>query len=393
MFPLIELKGGPRERGRQYGVQASAQIRHSIASYARLFAIRRGLDWQATQAVAEGFLPFLSDHAADLLEEMRGIAEGAGLEPAEIVALNVRTEILAGLGVRVFDEGAIAALERNRAAGVPRHADEAEWWDWRPAEAALPAPSECTMAAALPGASKGERSYLAQTWDWNGEQRAACVLLRIEAPGEPTVLTMTEAGLLAKIGVNSEGVGVCLNLLRSHSDGQAPGMPVHVALRQALQSSSYAEARAVVMRFAAGGSSCVTVAQAGVRAANLELTPNANAVIEDHEGLLAHSNHCLDPATCVDECPQDPMSTSLERLDRATVLLAGQRGRIDLAAMQALLRDHDGEPRCICRHPDAQLPPFGRSESVCGIIMELDRGVMHVAPDVPCQAEFEPISL
>ncbi len=393
MFPLIAVSGGPRERGRQYGVQASAQIRHSIASYARLFAIRRGLDWQATQAVAEGFVPFLSDHAADLLEEMQGIAEGAGLEPAEIVALNVRTEILAGLGARVFDDGAVEALERNRATGVPRHADEAEWWDWRPADLAVPAPSECTMAAALPAASRDGRSYLAQTWDWNGEQRAACVLLRIAAPGEPDILTMTEAGMLAKIGMNSAGVGVCLNLLRSHSDGQAPGMPVHVALRQALQSSSYAEARAVATRFSAGGSSCVTVAQAGVHAANLELTPQATAVIEDHEGLLAHSNHCLDPATCADECPQDPLSTSLERLDRATMLLAEQRGRIDLAAIQALLRDHDGDPRCICRHPDEHLPPFGRSESVCAVIMELDRGVMHVAPDVPCQAAFEAISL
>src|SRR3712207_1382428 len=97
MFPHLIIKGAPRERGRQYGEQAADQIRHSIASYARLFAVRRGMDWSTAQAMALVFQPVLERHAADLLEEMRGIAEGAGRRFAEIMALNVRTELLSGL--------------------------------------------------------------------------------------------------------------------------------------------------------------------------------------------------------------------------------------------------------------------------------------------------------
>ena len=37
-----------------------------------------------------------------------------------------------------------------------------------------------------------------------------------------------EAGMLAKIGLNTRGFGVCLKVLRSVHDGAQTGVPVHV---------------------------------------------------------------------------------------------------------------------------------------------------------------------
>src|SRR5512146_2434392 len=102
MFPEVSVAGAPYERGRAYGEAVAPLVRHSIASYARLFACRRGLDWAGSQAEAMRFAPLLAEVAPDLLEEMRGIADGAGRALPEIVALNVRTELMAGIGAGVY---------------------------------------------------------------------------------------------------------------------------------------------------------------------------------------------------------------------------------------------------------------------------------------------------
>ncbi len=387
MFPQITITGEPFERGRQYGAATAAQVRHSIASYARLFAYRRGLDWEAAQGEALAYAPLLAEIAPDLLDEMRGIAAGAGRTLAEIIALNVRTELLAGVGVGVHHPEAAAALARNRAAGVPQHVEQPATGD------ATGDDGECTTAAAAPPATANGGVWLAQTWDWQGDQRAACVLLRIISPDQPPILTVTEAGMVAKIGLNGAGIAVGLNLLRSQADGQRQGMPVHILLRQMLQTTSVAAARQLAERIPASGSSCITLAGAGGELMALEITPGGVAELPAREGLLAHANHCLDAGAAAGECALEPTSTSRERYGRAWELLHAAAGQIDLAVLASILRDHEGAPRCICRHPDPRIAAVDRNESVCGVIIDLAAQTMHVAANVPCLAPFVPVSI
>jgi len=393
MFPELTISGAPLERGRAYGASVATLVAHSIASYARLFACRRGLDWATSQAEAMRFAPLLQEVAPDLLDEMRGIADGAGRALAEIVALNVRTELMAGVGTGVYHPDGPAALARNRAAGVPEHPAEA---GEAPPAVRGPQPvddGECTTAAAAGSATTAGGTILAQTWDWQGDQRAACVLLRVRAPGEPTLLTMTEAGMVAKVGLNSAGLAVSLNLLRSQSDGREVGMPVHVLLRKMLQARSFAEAGAVADLAPPSGSSCITLASAAGELLSLEITPAGVAEVWGEQGLLAHTNHCVDAGAAAGECALDMASTSRERVGRAWELLRAGRGELDVAAMQAILRDHGDDPRCICRHPNMALAPLDRGESVCGLVMDLGTGVMHVAPGVPCTVPFTAVAL
>lgn len=391
MFPELSVFGEPFARGRIYGAAAAPRVRHSIASYARLFAVRRGLDWAASQAEAMRFAPLLHEIVPDLLDELRGIADGAGRTLPELVALNVRTELLAGVGTGVRHPDARAALARNRAAGVPEHADDDTF-------ASLPTndlvdDGECTTAAATATATATGATLLAQTWDWQGDQRAACVLLRVQAPGEPTLLTMTEAGMVAKIGLNSAGIAVSLNLMRSRADGQEVGMPVHILLRKMLQARSFAEARAAAELAPPSGSSCITIAAASGELVSLEITPSGVAEVRADAGLLAHTNHCVDQGAAAGECPIEGLSTTRERLDRAWELLHAAHGAVDVSALQAILRDHEGSPHCICRHPDLRLARIDRGESVCGVVMDLGAGVMHVAPDLPCMVPFTAVAL
>jgi isopenicillin-N N-acyltransferase-like protein len=141
-----------------------------------------------------------------------------------------------------------------------------------------------------------------------------------------------------------------------------------------------------------GGSSCITLASVEGDLVSLELTPAGVAEVWPVDGLLAHANHCVDAGAAVDECPHEPISTSYERYDRAAELLRAA-GKVDVPALQAILRDRENEPRCISRSPNLELPPVDRGESVCGIVIDLSARVMHVAPDVPSEVAFTPVAL
>ena len=62
---------------------------------------------------------------------------------------------------------------------------------------------------------------VAQNWDWVGFQRQNVIALRVHRDGWPDYVTLTEAGIVAKIGVNEHGVVSGFNILRATDDREA----------------------------------------------------------------------------------------------------------------------------------------------------------------------------
>lgn len=365
--PLIDLAGSAFERGQRHGTQARGRIGRSLATYARLFAWC-GLSWREARARAAAFRDPIGQLDAALLQEIEGIARGCGEPVDSILALNARTELLPPTYPGEAHPGREAALARN----------------------ALDA-GECTAVAVLPAAGRG--ALLAQNWDWLGSQREALVLLRVAAGDGPGLLTLAEAGMLAKIGLNDRGLGVCLNILRSVDDGRAPGVPVHVLLRALLGRADVAAALdcARACRFAA--SSNVLCADAAGGCASLELAPAGVHVVPAQGGSLCHTNHFLAPGTSALQAPLSPALSTIPRLACAQAHVQAAGGSPDLAAVQALLRDESGGLLAVCRRPDPALPAELRIETVAAVVMELAHGRMHLAADVPSQVPFVPVAL
>ena len=373
MFPLIEISGNARERGQQHGREAKARIARSIATYARLFAYC-GIDWQGAQRLGAGYRDLIGDLDHALLAEIEGIAAGSGRNVDEILALNARTEILPPSypGNPHPEQARIAAA--NVKSGVP---------DW----------GECTSVAVKPAQSTTGTTLLAQNWDWLGAQRAALVLLRVRDAGGASCLTLTEAGMLAKIGFNRRGFGVCLNILRSSDDGSHPGVPVHVLLRALLARDSVADAVAFASTLSFGASSNVLCADASGDSAALEFSPRGLEVVRGAGAALCHTNHFLAPAAAKHQASLAPSLSTFPRLERITALTSAHSGKFSPADLQRMLRDESDGYLSICRRPDPSLAPEVCIETVASVVMDLGKRVMHIAPDVPSKVEFTPVAL
>jgi isopenicillin-N N-acyltransferase-like protein len=372
MFPVIDARGTARERGRIHGAAARRRVARSVGTYARLFAFC-GIDWRDAQRRGAGFRDAIEALGGELLEEIEGIAEGSGRQVNEILALNVRTEILPPTFPgephpqwHELDAG-------NRADGVP---------DW----------GECTAIAVPRSASTTGDTLLAQNWDWLGAQRGALIVLRAQDQNGPAYITLTEAGMLAKIGLNEHGFGVCLNILRSSADGERVNTPVHPLLRAALGCRDVAEAIAMARAFDYGASSNVLCADASGEAANLELSPAGLQVVQGEGGALCHTNHFLSSDGARGQAALAPSLSSVPRLTRARGLVEN-RGGIGIAELKRILRDESDGLLSICRRPDPSLPAEARIESVASVVMELAAGRMHIAPDVPSLVDYETVAL
>jgi isopenicillin-N N-acyltransferase-like protein len=90
--------------GYQHGQAAKIHIDRCITFYAKLFLKNCKIEWPQVLAHASSFEQQAKSKWPAYHEEMQGIADGAGKQLLDIVAINVRTEINFGL----FSDGCTA---------------------------------------------------------------------------------------------------------------------------------------------------------------------------------------------------------------------------------------------------------------------------------------------
>ncbi len=89
VFPLIRASGSSRQLGREHGEQATEQIR------AFLDFLGRSLNLSSAELRARTgrFRPLFAAACPRLLDEVEGLAEGAGIHPADALAVQIRGEL------------------------------------------------------------------------------------------------------------------------------------------------------------------------------------------------------------------------------------------------------------------------------------------------------------
>jgi len=353
----ITVEGTPAARGRQYGRLAAPRVHRAIAAYRDVFAERAGLEWSEAIAHARTFVADIERFAPDALNEMRGIAEGAAVPFDAVLVLNCRSELM------------FAAARRK--GETP--------------------PGECTSFAVTPEASADGHMLLGQNWDWVPFAREVCVLVDVRRDDKPSFATIVEAGMLAKVGVNAAGFGLCTNTLVSERDADRPGVPYHVMLRALLDAESVDDAARILGGPQRALSANYLVADKSGQAINFETIAGGKAEIRPtrpQKGLIAHANHFLAPEFAAIDAFVSKSPHSLTRLSAVWQGLEAPEG-LSVRRLQEILRGHAHAPNGVCSHPDPTASPLYARTTVASIVSDLTTGEFWFTDGPPCASAYE----
>ena len=382
-IPRVRVEGTGYDRGRQYGAQARARVRRSVQAYQQVFAYYAGWDWPTVRREAARFEAPIAGFRPAYTEEMRGIADGAGLDLADVLAINVRTEVM-------FAAKARQAPLAGRAGQAPAPAGPQP--SGGPLAPAGPQPpAECSAFAVI--RDQPAATLIGQNWDWLLHSAETLVLLEARQDDGPDFVTVVEAGLLAKTGMNAAGLGLVTNALVTDADIGVPGLPYHVLLRAVLDCATVTEALVVLQAGERSSSANYLIAHSSGAALDVEAAPGdftrLYPLYPDH-GLLLHTNHFLSPRLHPVDLSSWAMPSSVVRLQRLQAFGAGGQRRT-LDDVRGLLADHADYPYSVCAHPEPAAHPCEQSATIASVLMDLTAGRMWVAAGHPCQARYQDV--
>lgn len=312
------------------------------------------MEWDSVRELAiSSYEPAIRQKWPDYLEEMQGrslpisrripsltvfsgVADGAGVQLSDIIACNVRTEIAFGL----FSDGCTALSWRS---------DNASW--------------------------------LCQNWDWQEAQKKNLVILTIDQQPKPTIKMVTEAGIIGKIGLNSAGVGVCLNAIRIK--GMDPTkLPCHLGLRMVLDSTTREEAVQSLEKYGIA-SACHMLIADKTGGIGLEWSyKDVQKCTMNASNQVFHSNHYIlkHPGVGQDTNWLADSSFRVRHIEELANKIQGEPTKDQLFD---IFKDETNYPGAICR---AQKKP-STSASLFNIIMDLEAKRADVSLGRPIEPE------
>jgi isopenicillin-N N-acyltransferase-like protein len=323
-FPLIEVAGGAYEMGSQHGEQARPLVKKYLVWIERI----TGMSRDRLCRNATSFLPAMERLSPKLLEEIRGLADGAGISFPEALLCQARAEA-------------------------------SNSWD-----------GGCTAFALRGAATAGGIVLAGQNQDLEPEYADVAILLRVRPnDGRPRALMFTFAGQLGYSGMNEHGVCHFANAL--YGSKWQPGLPHYPLKRLILEQKTVQEAVGLLEKHRTCSAANLVLADRRGSIGDLEIRPEATVRFDDdHADRRLHTNHYLTSPFVRFEDNQ--LSDSRPRLERIRTLVSEAWGRIEVDTMKAFLADHQGDPGGICRHGERGL------HSISGYIAEPVKGILHV---------------
>ena len=349
--PVLNLKGTPREIGRQHGEHVRELVHSNLGFYMDLWQHMGGVGRNKILADAESFVPFIEHYDVDLVEEMRGLAEGAKLELCEVAALNARTELTFSCLPN--------SLKDSSAGG-------------------------CTSFGLLPEVTESGHLLIGQNWDWRAEAIGTSVVLQIEQANKPSIVMHAEAGTIGHRGLNSAGLGVCINYIRSELDGFKPGLPFLIKLRGILNSARMSDALKMLMTYVGPNSMNMLIAQQGGEIVDVENLPNDLLFVYPTDGIVTHANHFESPMLRVRDTGKSTLPDTIYRSRRLRRLLSARSGRLNVETIREAVTDHFSYPDSICRHPDERYPGVDQWQTLSSILLDLTELTLRYTDGPPC---------
>jgi hypothetical protein len=323
-FPLIEVSGSAYELGRQHGSQAAALVRDYLRWIDRLTKVPR---WQLGRNALR-FLPLIQTLSPKFVDEVHGLADGAGISMEEAMICQTRAE-------------------------------SARRWD-----------GGCTAFALTRDATLGGLPLAGQNQDLEPDYAEVAIILKVRPDdGRPAAAMFTFAGQLGYSGINAHGVAQFTNALYNFE--WRPGLPHYPLKRVMLEKRSVGECVTLLEKHRACSAANLVLADGAGDIGDVEVRPDGVEVFRgDRPNERLHTNHYLTPRFAPHE--NGFLPDSAPRLARIRKLVRESWGRITVETMKTILADHQGAPGAICRHGDHGM------YSISGYIAEPAKKRLHV---------------
>ena len=347
LLRTIALAGPPRQMGQAFGeafrddIQIFYQRRvENAVLQAEQHGGRRVSERQVLE-VARQCLPATEAHDPSGTAELAGIADGAGLSPEQIVALNGLTDIR----------------------------DVLAWWDGVAIE------EGCSSFVAT---ATAERPLLCgQTWDLATDNMPYVVVVERTPKAGPQTRCLTTVGCLSLIGMNEHGLAVGTTNIRT-TDAK-PGVTYLSLIHRALASATLDEAVKSIEAADRCGAHYYYLADSNNDAVAIEAT-STSYWSQTVRHPYVHCNHCLAAPHQAME-GKTPAASSHARQPRLQMLVSAHG--FDVSAAKSALSDHENGDNGICRHD------FGGISSNGAVVMVPATGQFVACHGPPCQATWQ----
>jgi isopenicillin-N N-acyltransferase-like protein len=343
-LPYIEAKGTYREVGRQIGEAERELVLRELDYYGEQFVALAGFSFAEAVERARPYLRPAEGAVPQIVDQLRGLAEGAGVPFEYLFAANCNEEFTC----------------------LPEQAER---------------PEHCTSFAF----KAGGRTVAGHNEDWYPGDIECLTVRHVTLDDGTSYLSVGPAGNLPITGVTSHGLCGGANTLYSWDMGV--GVPNNLLLASLFACRRLEDIRGRIAATPRARGSNHLLADAAGRIWDVETTAIRLAWL-DGGACFVHTNHYVTPELA----PQDATTSegTYKRRARAEELLAAglEAGEDPVRLGQAVLCDHANAPLSICSHWDDDDPDPDQSVTTASMVWEPAERCVHVAVGQPCEHDY-----
>jgi isopenicillin-N N-acyltransferase-like protein len=357
-IPVLTLSGTPAQVGAAHGEAQRDRIRAYIDRFLDcvLGSAAVALTEESLWAKWAVQVPANQAEAPDLVEEMRGIARGAGVPFERVFLLN-----------SLLDIGSFRylALAENFVG--------------------------CSTFAVAAEAGTG-KTLVGQTYDMGEYHQDYLTLLRLKPAQGPRQLLFTFAGIVGAAGFNEAGLAVNINYLSPRDVG--PGRLHSVIVRQILSSTNLADALTpAVVPPRAGGAHFLIVDRDG-NVVSVETTAKRHQIFYPEGNAIGHTNHYMaDWLKPFEYIRSGSIGSSIARYTALRRYFRDHGDGLTVEALKELTRNHASYPRSICAHGAGFEPLGNRTRSVAAMVQVPADQTIHVTNGCACEGPYYSVEL
>jgi len=326
---VIELSGKPYERGYKHGSETKELIKKVTNMWFSCLssipfpdiALKKG---QAL-SLSSKYLPYAMDYAPDLVEECRGISDGANIDFAEIFNLNCFIDILNNI-----------RLQNSIKTWLPQLG--------------------CTSFGVSEKTTKSnDNTIIGQNFDLGLDSKVlqeAFIILKAMPEKGPKSICFSIAGMVGCYGINSSGIALVINKL--FSTDSRPGVPYCFIVGKILQQERVGDAIGSVINCERASGTHYLLGDKNGDIFGVECTATDYEFLIPLDGVLGHSNHYVSEKLKPFELYDMNPPSSMVRWIRINKYMNDKKGEITIEDCKNWLKDHVNYPLSICRHGSEQ---------------------------------------